>query len=189
MDDKGWHKKIEKAAARHLPKGNVIAVEKALVAGRQGVRLIAKDPGRLDRKDLAPIDGLPVSVLPVEAMLSAADLQAHLEAQGWIDWHPRYERERWRDKDGPLRLVNVWKMPGERQETWMIMYKCQDPQCRGCRHPTSPAGQFHHKLIRPDGMDSVGRCEEIQLGKKRSESILVDQPVFTGVGCTPGATS
>jgi hypothetical protein len=113
-----------------------------------------------------------------EPVLTPRDLLARLNEGLFVEWHPLYERELWRDKDGPLELRDVWRMTGEREETWMVMYRCSDTGCLWCRHPESPAGRFHHKLIRPDGMDSVGRCEEISVGRRRSKMVLVDQPVF-----------
>jgi hypothetical protein len=175
VNDKAWQKKLDKAVAKYLG-GNVIAVDRVVVGNKKGFVLTAKDP---DRIKLEPIDGWPVVVRPLRGVLTGRDLVNRMAAHEWVDWHPMYEREHWRDKDGPVKIVDVWMMPSEREETWMVMYKCQDPHCLGCRHPTSPAGKFHHKLIRPDGMDSIGRCEEIQMGRRKSENILVDQPVFT----------
>jgi hypothetical protein len=178
MEDKTWQKKRDKAAAKYLDGKNVIAVSKVVIGNKKGIVLTAKDPNKVEAES---VDGWPVTVLPLRDVLSAKDLVDLLAVGESVEWHPMYEREHWRDKDAPLELAGVWHMPGEREETWMIMYRCPDQNCLGCRHPTSPAGKFHHKLIRPDGMDSIGRSEEIQMGRRKSETILVDQPVFRRV--------
>ena len=174
-EDKVWQKKRDKAAAKYLDGKNVIAADKALIGNKKGVALTTREPEKVETES---IDGWPVSVLLLKNMLSVKDLITLLSAREHVEWHPMYEREHWRDKNGPLKLVEIWQMPGEKEETWMIMYKCANPDCLGCCHPTSPAGKFHHKLIRPDGMDSTGRCEEIQMGRKKSQTISVDMPVF-----------
>lgn len=177
MTDKAWDKKIEKAMSAHLDGHNVIAVERTMIEGKKGVLLIARDPSMVSAKDVRQtVDGWPVSVRTPEAFLSAQDIEAAIQKGYSLEWHPMYDRERWRDREPPLEILDRWKMPGE--DIWMIMYRCPDPDCLGCRHPTSPAGTFHHKLIRSDGMDSIGRAQEVQRGKRKSEIMLVDQPVF-----------
>jgi hypothetical protein len=177
MTDKAWDKKIEKAMTHHLDGRNVISVERAVIGDQKGVALIALDPSAVDQKEVRKsVDGWPVSVLKPEPFLSAEDLKAAMESSEPVEWHRLYDREHWRDREPPLEVIDIWQMPGE--DTWMIMYRCPDQQCLGCRHPTSPAGLFHHKLIRADGMDSIGRAQEVQRGKRSSEVLLVDQPVF-----------
>ena len=113
-----------------------------------------------------------------EPHLSAADIKALMDEGGRLDWHPEYEREHWRDKPAPIEVLFVWKMPREKKETWMVGYRCSVPGCLGCRHPTSPSGTFHHKMIRKGGLDLWGRGEEKKVGKNKWEVVLVDQPVF-----------
>lgn len=179
--DRAWDKKIEKAMSAHMDGHNVIAIERILVEDKKGVLVIARDPSAVTAKDVrTTVDGWPVEVEAPEAFLSVQQIEAALLDGGSLEWHPMYDRERWRDKDPPLEIVGIWKIPGE--ETRMVMYRCPDRNCLGCRHPTSPAGTFHHKLVRPDGTDWIGRAQEIQRGKRSSETVLVDQPVFRRYG-------
>lgn len=112
---------------------------------------------------------------PSRPWLSAEDIKGLIRVGARAEWHPQYLREEWRDKDGPLELLDIWKID---DDEWMVMYRCPHADCLGCRHPTSPAGKFHHKLIRTDGFDLIGRGEEVRISKKRTETVLVDQPVF-----------
>jgi len=95
----------------------------------------------------------------------------------YIDWHPLYRQEEWKDKKGPLLLTDVFNLHTP-DNAWMISYKCNSDPCSGCKNLFSASGQFHHKLIKENGMDLWGYAEEIRVSKKKTEVQIIDQPVF-----------
>jgi hypothetical protein len=91
-----------------------------------------------------------------------------------IKWHEDYRVEGWRDGEEPLIIIVVSKLS---DDSFYVAYKCSKENCSICNQIILPT---HHKIIRGDGFDFIGRGEEIAKGKKTT-SVLVDQSVFAKI--------
>jgi hypothetical protein len=87
-----------------------------------------------------------------------------------IDWHPRYIRQEWVDKEGPLTVTEVSTLD---KKTAYVGYRCSDSSCVKCNSPLILVG--HHKLIKPNGQDLYGSVKEDRKGNVQ----VTPLPVFT----------
>jgi len=97
-----------------------------------------------------------------------------------INWHTDYKREPWKDKQGPLTIIDVreinYQIDKDTTRCGFVRYKCSDPYCRQCTD-NSLVLQGHHKIIRLDGLDTFGKVT-FKETKKRTIMSIEDQPVF-----------
>jgi len=116
--------------------------------------------------------------------MNIKQLQEVLKNNKQITWDKDYQIEKWCDGQAPLTILSIYKWG----DVYLVSYRCSDKNCPRCNLYICPIckinnckhthiTQHHIKIIKENGLDRFGRCEEIKKNKK-TENILIDQVVF-----------